>query len=291
MESFRRAVLVTGASSGIGRKTTELLAKNGFFVFAGARKDQDLDDLNMIPNVEAIRLDVTDESDVKEAVKTIEESGRGLYGLINNAGIVLAGSLIEMTSSNLELLFDVNVFGVVRVTKAFAHLIMKSKGRISATGSISGSACWELGGGYSMTKHALEAFTDTMALEMASFNVHVSLIEAGNFNSNLLKNMRQHFIDTGHTFDDSLFNHGMKFLLEPDARTNQEPDLVADAFLLALTDERPRRRYVVMPNSSEVELTISAVLRRVVQMSAENYDFDRSNLIRLLDQEIANGLK
>ena len=91
-----RAVLVTGASTGIGRTMTELLASKGYFVYAGARKAQDIADLNKIPNVQAIKLDVTSKTDIAAAVATVERGGRGLYGLVNNAGVAVAEPLIEM---------------------------------------------------------------------------------------------------------------------------------------------------------------------------------------------------
>src|SRR5262245_61570348 len=116
-QGARRAVLVTGASSGIGRKTTELLAKSGFFVYSCARKDADLQELAAIPNVQAIRLDVTKPAEIEAAVKTVREAGRGLYGLVNNAGIAVLAPLIEMREQDLSNQLDVNVFGPFRVTK------------------------------------------------------------------------------------------------------------------------------------------------------------------------------
>src|SRR5687768_2649316 len=83
----QRAVLVTGASTGIGRNITERLAAHGYFVYAGARKDVDLTALNAIPGVQALRLDVTKTDEIDAAVKVITQGGHGLYGLVNNAGI------------------------------------------------------------------------------------------------------------------------------------------------------------------------------------------------------------
>ena len=87
-----RAVLITGASSGIGRRTAEVLAANGFFVYAGARKQADLDALNAIENIQAVRLDVNVQEDIDAAVETVKARGSGLYGLINNAGVVVWAS-------------------------------------------------------------------------------------------------------------------------------------------------------------------------------------------------------
>ena len=92
----QKAVLVTGASTGIGRHVTEAMAAEGYFVYAGARKQKDLDALNAIPNVQGVRLDVTIQEEVDAAVETVRKGGRGLYGLVNNAGVVSGGPLIEM---------------------------------------------------------------------------------------------------------------------------------------------------------------------------------------------------
>jgi NAD(P)-dependent dehydrogenase (short-subunit alcohol dehydrogenase family) len=130
-------VLVTGAMSGIGRKTTVLLSRSGFFVYATARKDDDLKALAAIPNVQPIRLDVTKQDQIDAAVKTVQEGGRGLFGLINNAGVAVLAPLIEVTEKDFAFQLDANVYGPYRVTKAFAPLLIESKGRVLTTGSIS----------------------------------------------------------------------------------------------------------------------------------------------------------
>jgi NAD(P)-dependent dehydrogenase (short-subunit alcohol dehydrogenase family) len=123
-----RAVLVTGASSGIGRKVTELLASRGYFVYATARKPEDLAALDRIPNVKAIRLDVTKADEIAAAVETVRREGRGLYGLVNNAGGAVVGPLIEHDESEMIWQFDVNVYGPWRLVKAFAPMLIESKG-------------------------------------------------------------------------------------------------------------------------------------------------------------------
>jgi NAD(P)-dependent dehydrogenase (short-subunit alcohol dehydrogenase family) len=148
-QDAQKAVLITGASTGIGRNMAETLAAEGHFVYAGARKQADLDELNAIDNIQAIRLDVTVQEEIDAAVETIKSEGRGLYGLINNAGVLVAGPLIEIDEEDLQFQMDVNVFGPYRVTKAFAPLIIESKGRISTTGSISGILSGPFFGAYS----------------------------------------------------------------------------------------------------------------------------------------------
>ena len=175
----RRAVLVTGASTGIGRKVTERLSADGHFVYAGARKDSDLEALGKLENVRAVRLDVTKQEDIDGAVTTIEKAGRGLYGLINNAGVGTQGPLVESGYEEFELTMRVNAFGPWRVTRAFAPLIVAAKGRIATTSSVSGILAGANLTSYAMSKHAVEAFTDSLAAEMAPLGVHVSVVEPG----------------------------------------------------------------------------------------------------------------
>jgi NADP-dependent 3-hydroxy acid dehydrogenase YdfG len=110
-----RAVLVTGASTGIGHQITERLAAAGYFVYAGARKDADLEALNKIKNVQGVRLDVTKQADIDAAVNTITKAGRGLYGLVNNAGVASVGPLATMSMEEIDLTMQVNVYGPVRM--------------------------------------------------------------------------------------------------------------------------------------------------------------------------------
>jgi NAD(P)-dependent dehydrogenase (short-subunit alcohol dehydrogenase family) len=285
-----RAVLVTGASSGIGRKTTELLAQNGFFVYACARKDADLQELAAIANVQAIRLDVTKPEQIEAAVKTVREAGCGLHGLVNNAGVAVLAPLIEVREQDLAFQLDANVYGPYRVTKAFAPLLIESKGRVASTGSISGTVTWSMGGAYTMSKHAVDAFSDTLAQELRQFGVHVSTIEPGNYRSEIMAGMRQRLIDGGYGGEGSRYQKQIERLLEqPTDRTEyKEPDEVAAAFLRALTDEKPRLRYMVVPNKREAEMTIKAAIARVVQLNeAQPYAYDREALIKLLDEALA----
>jgi nucleoside-diphosphate-sugar epimerase len=126
----QRAVLVTGASSGIGRNVTERLASEGWFVYAGARTPEDMASLNAMRNVQAVRLDVTVAADIAAAVETVRNGGRGLYGVVNNAGIAVLAPMVNVEEEEMQSIFDVNVFGPYRITKAFAPLLIESKGRV-----------------------------------------------------------------------------------------------------------------------------------------------------------------
>ena len=181
----QKAVLVTGATTGIGRAIAERLAAGGVFVYAGARKDADMAALNRIDNIMAVRLDVTKQDQIDAAVEMIREEGRGLWGLVNNAGVNVVAPMIEASESDFRFLFDVNVFGVYRVTKAFAPLIVESEGRIVNISSISGVLSGPGYGMYAGSKHALEAMTDATAGELGEFGVHVAAVNPGNFASEI----------------------------------------------------------------------------------------------------------
>jgi NAD(P)-dependent dehydrogenase (short-subunit alcohol dehydrogenase family) len=285
-----RAVLVTGASSGIGRKTTELLAKSGFFVYATARKDDDLKSLGALANVQPIRLDVTVQDQIDAAVKTVNDAGRGLFAVVNNAGVAVLAPLVELREPDLAHQLDVNLYGPWRVTVAFAPLLLASKGRVVTTGSLSGTVAWQLGGPYVISKHAVEAFTDVLALELEPFGVHVSVVEPGNYRSEIMQSMREHLRGKGYGGEGSRWRRQMERMLDgPDDRARYpEPDEVAAAFLRALTDDKPARRYLVVPNAREAELTIRAALTRVVQLNEQQpFRYDRDALVKMLDELLA----
>jgi NAD(P)-dependent dehydrogenase (short-subunit alcohol dehydrogenase family) len=286
----QRAVLVTGASTGIGRNITERLAAEGYFVFAGARKDADLAELDAIDNVKAVRLDVTSQEDIDAAVETVRDEGKGLYGLINNAGVAVVGPLSQTPDSNLHFVFDVNVGGVVRVTRAFAPMLIESKGRIMTTGSISGILSSPTLGVYSMSKHAVEAFTDSLAGEMAEHGVSVSVIEPGNYKSKIRRTTMQRTRE-------QLEAAGAELTEEDRARFEgtaerelalKEPDEVSDAFMHALFSDEPKRRYMVVPNEDEADRTIRKAIEELVQLNEwQAYSYDRDELVKMLDEALS----
>ncbi len=290
MQGSQKAVLVTGASTGIGRKITEHLAARGYFVYAGARKEKDLRELNAIENVQSIRLDVTIQEEIDAAVETITQAGRGLYGLVNNAGVAIVGPLIEVEEDDLHFQMNVNVYGPYRITKAFSPLIIEAKGRINTIGSISGILSGPFLGAYSMSKHAVEAYTDALAAEMASLDVHVSVVEPGNYRSQMGANVLRRMEENNQTFAGSRFEEQLQRMLSraTDQSNAKEPDEVAEAVMHALFDENPKRRYMVVPNQRQAEGTIRQAIRELVQLNEGHvYSYDRESLIAMLDEALA----
>jgi len=276
----QKAVLITGATTGIGRVTAEQLAAAGFFVYAGARKDADLDELNKIDNMMAVRIDVTKQEQIDAAVKLIKEQGRGLWGLVNNAGVNVVAPMIEAKESDFDFLFDVNVFGVFRVTKAFAPMIIESKGRIVNISSISGVLS---GGGYGMyagSKHALEAMTDALADELSDFGVHVSAVNPGNFASEIGLTRCKRLLEDKSADDWGLFEDRRQEMLSDckkrlDAGVKNEgtpPDAVARAVEQALFGENPRDRYLVVPRQVEAGWTIAKAIEEMLALNVGHED-------------------
>ena len=287
----QKAVLITGASTGLGRAMAELLASKGHFVYAGARKDKDIAELNQIGNVQAVRLDVTVQEDIDAAVGTITQAGRGLYGLVNNAGVAIIAPLIEVDEEDFDFQMEVNIKGPYLVTKAFAPLIIESKGRITTTGSISGILSGTLFGPYSMSKHAMEAFTDSLAAEMERFGVHVSIIEPGNYQSDIARNIARRMKARGQTPEGSQYQEELKRMmsrLDSEEPTGGDPIEVAQAVEHALFSESPKRRYMVTPNERQADITVRKAMEETVQLNqGQQYSFDRETLIRMLDEATA----
>ncbi len=271
----QQAVLVTGASTGIGRKITERLAADGYFVYAGARKEADLQALGALPNVQPVRLDVTSLQDIEAAVATITKGGRGLYGLVNNAGIGALGNVATIKPEEFDLVMAVNMYGPYRLTKAFMPLIIAQKGRITTIGSIGGILTDDTLTAYEMSKHAVESFTDSLAQELAPLGVKVSVIEPGNYDSQIAKNAAGRLGIEGPFTDRSQY---------------KKPDEVALATEQALFEPSPKRRYMIVPNQGEAEMTIRKQLEQLVQLNeGQAYTYDREALIKMLDDAMAHA--
>jgi NAD(P)-dependent dehydrogenase (short-subunit alcohol dehydrogenase family) len=286
-----RAVFVTGASSGIGLRTTEILSENGFFVYAGARDAEDLARLDAMENVKSVRLDVTIQSDIDAAVALVQAEERGLYGLINNAGVAVIGPLIELSEEDMAFQLDANLFGPYRVTRAFADLLIESKGRIITVSSIAGILSGPFSGAYSMSKHGVEGFTDALAAELARFDVTVGVVEPGNFKSQILASMVKRMEETGYSAEGSRYGSMLDLVTGPlDRSQYDEPDAVALAVLDFLSSDSPKRRYMVVPNQFEAEITIRQVLQELVQLNeGHEFTYDRDELIEMLDAALAQA--
>lgn len=288
--SSPKAVLVTGASSGIGRKITERLSAKGIFVYAGARSQKDLDDLNTIKNVQAVRLDVTVPADIEAAVETVKKGGRGLYGVVNNAGIAVVAPLVEVPEKDMNDIVNVNLLGPYRITKAFAPLLFESKGRVVNISSLNGIVASPMIGPYSMTKHGIEAYGDGLSQELGRFGVKVALIEPGNYGTDIGKSVIAR-TDTS-AYKGSRFEVQMRSALNSMRafESYPPPDDVADAVYDAITSENPKLRYLVVPAQNQAAIAIRKLIDEVVQLNSDQkFSYDRDALVKMLDDAIARS--
>lgn len=291
-EHDAKAVLITGATSGIGRAAAELLAEQGYFVYAGARKDADMAELNAIDNILSVRLDVTNQDQIDAAVALIEKEGRGLWGIVNNAGVNVVAPLVAAREDEFQFLFDVNVFGTYRVTKAFAPLVVASRGRIVNISSISGILSGSGYGMYAASKHAVEAMTDALASEMAPFGVHVAAVNPGNFASEIGLTRCKRRLANADTDDWGLWEERRQSLLESCekrleagvAGEGTPPLAVAQTISRALFEESPRYRYMIVPEQDEAGLTIAVGMYELLQFNgAHEHSYTQDEMRNLVD--------
>ena len=241
-----RSALVTGASSGIGLASAARLARAGWHVFGGVRRDEDASALREL-GVEPVMLDVTDSAQVAATATAV---GPELHGLVDNAGIAVAAPLELVPLEELRRQLEVNVVGQVAVLQSVLPALRRARGRVVLMGSIGGRSALPFLGPYAASKHALEAFADVLRVELAPWGIAVSIVEPASVKTAIWTK--------GATNADALQER-----IDPDAAAlyaeriqrfravalkrgpGIDPDVVAGAVEHALTAPRPRARYVV----------------------------------------------
>lgn len=188
MNNTSPVVLISGCSTGIGRAMAMEFAARNWQVFATARKTSAIDDLKA-PNVETAALDVTDEKSIKACVDSVIAKAGRIDMLVNNAGLLLIGPLVELEISELRRQFETNVLGLAALTQAVVpHMIKKRSGKIVNISSISGVFNTPFAGAYCSTKAAVTSFSDVLRMELAPFGIQVITVQPGGIQSNLSDN-------------------------------------------------------------------------------------------------------
>ncbi|MBP88693.1 MAG: short-chain dehydrogenase/reductase [Planctomycetaceae bacterium] len=257
------SVLITGSSTGIGEACAIELDRRGFRVFAGVRCEQDGQRLvqqtssRLVP----VLLDVTDANAIAQATQTITEATRdsGLAGLVNNAGITVAFPLEFLPLDELRRQLEVNLIGPVAVTQAMLPLLRAAQGRIVNMSSISGRVAAPYVGAYAASKHALEALSDSLRVELRHFGVTVSLVEPGDVDTPIWQKSREAANRLGDKMAEELSDRvseevkesyaaditAMRAATSSLAEKAMPVERVVRAVVHALCSRRPRTRYPV----------------------------------------------
>lgn len=247
-----RSVLITGASSGIGRACALYMDKLGWQVFAGVRRQADATSLSREASTRLIPLflDITKPAEIRNAARIVERTTKsaGLSGLVNNAGVPYGGPIEFLDLMEFRKAFEVNFFGIIALTQALLPLLRRGQGRIVNMSSISGLVAAPFLSPYTTTKFALEALSDALRVEVSPWKILVSVIEPGAIDTpiwdksvSLAHNVIASIPPAGThlygqvlgPFQASLAPHGIS------------ADVVAGAVAHALTSPRPRTRYRV----------------------------------------------
>jgi len=243
----QRAVIVTGASSGIGFEIARTLTGHGFHVFGGVRREQDssrLREIGVIP----ILLDVTDVASIASAKTAVEQNlkGRSLWALINNAGIPCAGPIEHVPLSEFRNVFETNVIGAIAVTQAFLPLLLESRGIIVNISSVSGSVAQPFLGPYAASKAALEALSDSLRRELIPTGVRVVVVQPGSVQTPIWDKVEALDLASraGSRYEEVLSRVRTKALAG--GRRGLHPRAVADAVWKVVTTTNPPTRVLVV---------------------------------------------
>ncbi|MBF33807.1 MAG: short-chain dehydrogenase [Henriciella sp.] len=253
-----KTVVITGASTGIGRTTAERLAAKGWKVFAGVRKQEDADTLKKAdPAIEPLMLDVTKAEDIEAAIAKVSDTlgGAKLAGLVNNAGIASMGPLALQPADEFKAHFEVNVFGTLSATQGFLPLLGMDRnrtgdpGRIVNITSLGGRIAAPFLGAYTATKHAVESMTDSFRRELVIYGIDAIAIGPGSVKTPIWdkaedKNEDQPYANSAwaepiRKFSETMLKGG---------REGLPPERVAEIIETALTDSSPKARYAPVPD-------------------------------------------
>jgi short-subunit dehydrogenase len=256
MKGNKLSVLITGASTGIGRACALYLDNEGYKVYAGVRNSEDFDSLLKAGgnNMQPVILDVCKDEDVENTLRTIlKDKDNTLFGLVNNAGIGISGLIEATPMTELKRIFEVNFFGLHRVTQAFLPLIRKNKGRIVNIGSSSSFMSGPALGPYSASKFALRSYNDALRIEMKTFGVHVSLIAPGPVESAIWEKAIKYKEEIRKQISPELLKDYDLFVKAGDALFDQIKPIpayhVVNAVHHGLTAKKPKNLYLVGKNA------------------------------------------
>jgi NAD(P)-dependent dehydrogenase (short-subunit alcohol dehydrogenase family) len=253
-----KSVVITGASTGIGWATAKLLLDRGFRVFGSVRKQADADRLGneFGANFTPLIFDVTDEAAVLAAAREVRNSlnGETLAGLVNNAGIAVAGPVLELAADEFRRQMDVNVVGAIITTQAFGPLLGSDpslkgpKGRIVMISSVAGKNGNPLMSAYSASKHAIEGLSESLRRELMLFGIDVIIVAPGPVKTPIWSKAEE--VDVSAYQNSPYFPalQGMRKYMLKLGEIGLPPEKIAERIAEALTSASPKVRYQITPD-------------------------------------------
>jgi NAD(P)-dependent dehydrogenase (short-subunit alcohol dehydrogenase family) len=247
-----RAVLVTGASTGIGRASALRLDAAGWRVFAGVRREEDARALREAGSerLTPVELDVTDPDQIAAAAELVAASGEGLHGLVNNAGVAVPSPLETIPIEDFRRQVEVNLTGQVAVTQALLAEIRRARGRVVFISSIGGRIAFPLTGAYHAAKFGVEAVGDVFRQELRPWGIGVSIVEPGSIDTPIWDRGERTADEIGDRSPqrEALYGRAIERYREVVRQTAERgipPEKVARVVERALSSSRPRTRYLV----------------------------------------------
>ena len=246
-------VVITGASTGIGRATALHLDTQGYTVFAGVRGDAAGEELRSAASdrLTPLRIDITDDESIKAAAQQVQAAGPALAGLVNNAGVVVAGPIEYLPLEELRRQLEVNLIGHVAMTQAMLPLLRAGRGRIVNLSSIGGRLANPFIGAYVASKFALEGLSDSLRRELRPLGVKVSVVEPGSVATEIWRKgdeEAEQVLDRIPPEGLQVYGEGIAAAQKAASQLAQQaisPEEVAKVIAHALSAGRPKTRYVV----------------------------------------------
>ena len=243
---MKKVILITGASSGMGKESAKALIQQGHIVYTVARRIENMQDLKTLGG-HPIQMDVTKESDVDNVINTIIAEQGKIDVLWNNAGFGLYGSIEDVALDEARKQMEVNVFGMAAMTQKVVPYMRKQKsGTIINTSSMGGKMYFPMGAWYHASKHAVEGLSDCLRLELKPFNIKVVILEPGfiatEFGSVLLNGFEKIRKDSAYK---SIMDKIIEGTKKSEQGGNSSPQVISDAILKIVSSKNPKTRYKV----------------------------------------------
>ncbi len=240
-----KVILITGASSGMGKITAKDLIAKGYIVYCAARKVEHMHDL-ATQGGHIIKMDVTNEADLQKGVDTIIKEQQRIDVLWNNAGYGLYGPVEELPIEKAHHQFDVNLFSLARLTQmVLPHMRTQQSGLIINTSSMGGKMYTPLGAWYHASKHAVEGFSDCLRLELKEHGINVVILEPGLIDTGFNKEVEHNFpMDSRHGPYKKIVNAMIK-APSSKAMKGSSPQVISDTIQTIIEAPHPKTRYMV----------------------------------------------